>query len=291
MQVQKVGNTEVNFKSRDRIQDAIDLVSMDDSQLAGLAYSITNTRQQRKKEKRNALMLMLSLPAADIISRGILETRGALNEAMPKANLPAKAFTMGKTAGGWALILTGIGAYSAIKQGIASGSPGLRKFERKHPIQSLLVDLGIILGASIMFITNKDSIKQSIKKHFPETVAKLKDMTAETIMKLEETHFNKTTLPKWTESMSKLRFAKAGKFVLANAIWITFGAGLIKMYHDAIKQNNRTERVYYGLKREQDAAADYLVGSLIQQRMMLAQQDMLLAAALQGVAAKTNKNN
>lgn len=291
MQIQKIGNSEVNFKSRDRIQDAVNFVSMDDSQLANLAYSITNTPRQRKKEKRNALMLMLSLPAADIISRGILETRGAINESIPKSNLPARAYTVGKTAGGWALVLGGIGIYSAIKQGIASGSPGFRKFERKHPIQSLLVDLGVILGAAALFITNRAKMLESGIKHFPETAVKVAEKELEVLTKLEESKFNKNTLPKWTEAVSKSKFAPAGKFVLANALWITFGAGLIKIYHDAVKQNHKTERVYYELKQEQDHAADYLVNSLIQERMMLAQQDMLLAATLQGITAKQNRAN
>lgn len=291
MQVQKVGNYEANFKSRDKIQDSISLVSMDDSQLAGLAYSITNTKEHRRKEKRNTLMLLLSLPAADIISRGLLQTGGALNSAIPKANLPARAFTMGKTAAGWALIMGGIGAYNATKQAIASGSPGLRRFERKHPVQSLLVDLGVILGASALFITNRGRIGQSILKHFPESIKELDKLAENALTRLEKTHFNKNTLPKWTDAASKSRFAGAGKFILGNAVWIAFGAGLIKMYHDAQKQNNRAERVYYNLKKEQNAAADYIVDSLIQERILLAQQDMLLATALQEVMAKTSSNN
>lgn len=284
MLVQKVGNSEMGFKSRDRIQQAVSLADMDDSQLANLACSITNTREQRRKNKRNSILLMLSLPVADTISKGLLETKGALNAAKPLANLPARAATMGKVAAGWGLIVAGISTYNLTKRALV---PDSRRYERKHPIQSLVIDLGVILGASTLLIANRGKIQQTIVKNFPKTIEKFNEIVEKTLTSLEKTDFNKNILPELTEKVSKSQFAGAGKFVLRNALWITLGAGIIKMYHDTIKQNNKAERVYYRLKQEQNAAAQYLVASITQERMLLAQKDMLLAAALQEVMEKT----
>lgn len=291
MHVQQILNRETSFKSREKIQTAIELVNMDDSQLASLANAISNTNEQRKKQRRNAALLTLALPITDTISKGILTTQGAINAKLPKCNLPARAVVMGRTLAGWTLVLGGIGIYNAIKQGFASESPGLRKFERKHPVQSLLVDLGVILGASALFITNKNAIKKSVLKHFPEAIKNFNDQARTLLISLENSKFNKNILPKLTETISKSGFAPAGKFLARNALWLVFGAGILKLWGDTAKQGRKTEKVYYELKQEQNNAADYVVNTLMQERMVLAQQDMLLASTIDGVMAKQNLAN
>lgn len=300
MQIQNVKNThkEARFKA-DGIQQASAFVNLSDAQTRMLAYEASYDPKQEQKNKKSMSRAFWAIPVVDSLSAGILK----------KGTNSSKLLATGKRAGWWALGLSLIGAYGGIKNKLASKSDKTNNFERKNPLASFLLDIGIIwtgfslgnIGIQKLKPKVKDFAQKMYLKH-PEKAAKLSNVLEAANKRLlsvkswlNDGKFMKTATNKVNTAASvvaeKAPWAKnAGKFALRNSVWFMFGLGLLKMAHQAGKQRNKVEKNYREIKNAQLETAKHLSNVLGVERDVLAQNQKALSYELRRQMDKTDPN-
>lgn len=311
MQTQAILNTKsnVSFQSKDKLGKASRFVNMDDAQLQLLAYNSSVDKEKDKKAQRKIFGLFCAMPIVDTVARGVLAENvveafasGNNWESAAKCKFPAslseKLYVSGRTAVSWGFALATVGLYSLVKKEIVENSPGLKHFDREHPITSFLTDVGIIMGAFVLGSKGIRKLYEKAKEKYPEANKNMEQKIINTCEKIDNTALNKKVLPEISQKLAtfvqKAPFlAKAGKFALANSVWILLGAALYKMVKHADGERNRVEENYRILKNAQLQTAKHLINTLSIERDVLAQDQPELAAdmrrAINGKNPVSNK--
>lgn len=269
MQVQTIGNTNssIKFQSKTSAKDgeAVSFVDLNDRQLKNLAYSINNNKDGQPKKKRHPLLTtFLAMPVVDTIASGVLVSKISVlpkeqAEILRNAPLSVRTFCAAKTAANWCGGLAILGLYNVAKKAIASKSPGIQKFEQDHPVANFLTDMALITGA--FFLALKGSRSQLTKyfaKH-PEKELNLNNKLVNMANRLDNTNFNNKVLPKMAGRASQFAekapfLAKAGRFTLANSIWILLAGSILHNGGRTRKDDANVEQTYQKLKTAQAEA-------------------------------------
>lgn len=205
-----------------------------------------NTSFGSQQDKKNYWGLFYVLPAVDILASAILvnKSRTGLSSVAKTSAAPLSIRTIAatRTAGTWALGLSIIGIYNVIKKAIASKSQKADNFNRNRPIASFLVDIGIITAGFIVAGKGLNKLAMNKFKKDPKYLERLNEKIIKTMKKLDDTAFNKTTLPKLTKMADNFAkkapiLAKTGRFLLANAVMIVFLLGLISLVTNSERNN------------------------------------------------------
>lgn len=289
MTVQLVGNdiSNVNFtsKHRDGLKDrerAAAFVNLNDDQVKLLAYSSANNQRHEKKVKRSMLLSLYALPFVSSISSGILaesKTAGA------SASLSERLLATSKTAWGWAGALLLLGAYTSVKNKLASKSQSHNDNKSNHPATSLVVDFAAFAGLLFAGSLAAPRIVNKFKALKPELAKSIADRSASINAKIDNGFLNQKVLAKITEKAEAFAkkapwAASAGKAVIANSVWIVFIASMLNAAHHANQSKKKIENRYVQIKDAQFNTAKHLSNVLGVERDVLAQNQMTLAADL-----------
>lgn len=290
MQAQSILNTKSNvgFQSKDKLEKASRFVNMSDAQLQLLAYNATVDKKRDKKDQKTIFGMFCAMPIIDTIASGVLAKRVLINQKtgivkLANTTLSDKLLAAGVRGSNWILGLGLVSVYSVIKKEIASNSPGVNNFEKNHPILSFLTDIGIVMGGFLLGLKGIDKFAdRTVEKH-PEAVKRMGQKILNACKKVDDTAFNKVTLPKMSQNLSKFAeeapfLAKAGRFALVNSVWILLGAALIKMVKVTSDNRDKVEQNFQLLKTAQLQTAKHLVNTLNVERDVLAQDQPELAA-------------
>lgn len=270
MQVQSIRNTNsnINYKSREDIEKASDLVNMSDNQLRQVALKLSYDKKEIKEKTKKTLQTAFwAIPIFDILSNGLLAKNILITEGkeidavlIEKATpLSTKAHGALRTAGMWAFVIGIYGAYKAVRKTFAPESEKPKNKhhydKQKNPVASFLIDFAILLGSVSLLSAG---IKQ-IMNGFPEGAGKMKNKYYGMLEKLDNTNLNTKVLPEFR------RFAKSvpaltaiSKFALANSFLIIVGIGLYKLFDIGHKQQDKVDATYRQLKKTQKEAKKYL---------------------------------
>lgn len=289
MNVQSVDNSQskISFgRGQSNLQAASTFVNMTDNQLRDIVY-IADTKERKKSIKRDGKVVLgtfLAMPVVDTMARFILTKSG---ERTP---LSLKAKAASRTAVGWGFCLATVCVYNALKAKAVKHSDSLDKFNQKHPVSSFITDMGIILGGLILGGMGINKIKST----YPEITEHLIQDGNKFFSKLDNTKFNKKTLPKLAEDAAVISkrtptIAKIGRGALGGSVLILFGLGLTKLYLNAKHDRDRNELKYQQLKKEQNETAKYLVNRLEIEKEILAKKQKHLAHDLDKVMDATTK--
>lgn len=288
MQVIPIQNTNLNmgFKSSEDLEKASDFINMNDNQLRRLAFKINyNKKEQDEKNKKILYTTFWAIPIFDIISSGVLNKNAVISESkdavavlLDKASpLSIKAHGALTQAGKWGMVLGVFGLYKLIKDAVAPQTKNTKNNNPKNPISSVLIDIGILLGG----ITLASFGGKKIMEQFHEKFDKIQNKYINVLNKLDETKLNTKALPGIRKFAEKFPTATAaGKFMLANSIWIILGVGIFKLFDNVIKQHNKVDRTYQKLKTSQAETAKHLANSLRVETDILAQNQMELKEEL-----------
>lgn len=279
MQIQSIDNkSNVRFKSRNNVDKAAAFVNLDDNQLKELAYVMSYDKDSQKKHKKSLLSSFYAIPIVDTIASGILVSKSSFGRnlieklvdkrgfdgeqvarALNNASLKTRLKSAGSTAGFWALILGGIGIYDGVKKLAAKKSDSINHFQKDNPISSFVVDMGIILGGCAL---GAKGLKK-LQEHFPSAKKEIAIKTNRVLGKLNRTKFNKDILPKLAEGTATLSSkapwaVNAGRFALANSVWIMFGLSLLKTSNSQKHERQKVEHNFHKLKSAQLETAKQL---------------------------------
>lgn len=277
MQTHAILNTKQNiqFRSNTDLEKAHAFVNLNDAQLRKMAYT-DEDRAQDKRAKRNIAATFLAMPIVDSISSGVLATEKVAeahlitpigifkDEIRRPAEMSTRYSRTARTAIGWVYALGMIGIYSAIKHQVVKNSPNSQRFEKDHPVLAFAMDIGLILGISILGAMGLGKLAQKAGKNYPKSAKEIGEKLETKFKKIDKGNFNQKTLPKWVEGFAKFEksapfLAKTGKFVLANSVWVLLGAAITQMIvHSNKKQDNFAQR-YEFLKMAQLETAKSLV--------------------------------
>lgn len=269
MQVQGIkANTNFEAKRRNNVEDIETLVNLDDSQLRYIAQLNNQNSKKNKQDAKKANALFWAIPIVDTIASGVLFAKTSridkqTTKELIKTPLSSRAAVATGAGARWAGALGVIGIYSVAKKALVSNSKHLQYFEQNNPMASFLIDMGVLFTA---LTAGQRLLEKKLSKSFetsPEkTVDKLSKI-GQKFTKLDETKFAKNTFPKIQKSLTNFvektpKLAKAGRFALANSVWILLGAGLLSSAHNSVKKSRRIEENYNQLKQTQFEAAKFL---------------------------------
>lgn len=307
MQIQLLDNNKsiVKFKSNNSVEKASAFVNMDDQQLRQLAYVMSYDKDNEKKKHKSALKMFYAIPIVDTIASGIIvgksrfarnlinkltahaeNTKKNLNteaiyNGLSNPNLKNRLKAAGSTAGSWALWLSVIGIYTAVKDSIVSKSDSSKKFQRNNPISSFILDVGAIFAGYAVTSTGLNKLKGM----FPTTEKELSAKTNALLGKANKSSVNREILPKLSEGVLKLEktapwLVKSSKFALVNSVWILFGLSLLKSSHHAQRDNERVDKNYRKLKKAQFETSKRLNKALQVEKEILTQNQQALTKEL-----------
>lgn len=291
MQIQSIGNQNTGFKSKNKMDEASAFVNMDDSELRRLAYVRSNNNEENQKQNNSITRTICAIPVVDTIANGILAEKFVINansgeilEAC-KPSLSTKVHTAGNTAIGWAAALGFVGLYNAVKDSVVSKSPSLQRFNNDHPVGAFITDVGLILGGFILGGFGLTKLHNNIKEKHPEKVVESEEHLKQLWGKIDNTKFNKETLPKITARLAEFEkeapgLFKAGKFALANSMWILAGVAVLQTIKHSNKRQEKIDKNYQTLKMAQLETAKHLVNTLSVERDVLAQNQIKMAKDL-----------
>ena len=278
MQVQSIGNSESNvgFKSRNKMEQAEVIVNLNDSQVKSLAYAKSVDKNKEKKNRRTVVGLFYAMPVVDTIVKGIVAGTG---EPFSKGiTLSKRLGAMGGAAITWGIIMSVIAGYRALKK----SDPDLKKIQKKHPIASAFGDVGAMVGGTLFAIMGLDKIAQKITEKNPEALVDAESSIAKLAKNINQSKFATRTLPIITEGFEKFANkatlpAKATGFALRNSLWILLGISLYKSISHANDRNKKIRANYHEMKNEQVNAAKYLINKSNVERDILKQNQLELA--------------
>ncbi len=282
MQVQSIGNSESNvgFKSRNKMEQAEVIVNLNDSQVKSLAYAKSVDKNKEKKNRRTVVGLFYAMPVVDTIAKGIVAgTREPFSKGIP---LSYRLRTMGSNAVGWGVILSVAAIYGAAKKAGIFDSSGTQKAQKKHPIASAFGDFGVLLLGTIFASMGLGKIAQKITEKNPEALVDAESSIAKLAKNINQSKFATRTLPRITEGFEKFAnkaplTAKATGFALRNSLWILLGISLYKSISHANDRNKKISANYHEMKNEQVNAAKYLINKSNVERDILKQNQLELA--------------
>lgn len=310
MQVQGIRNTNpnVNFESkrRNNAEEIEAFVNMDDSQLKYCAY-LNNQNKKEDRKKANAVnRLFYAIPIIDTLASGaliqkatnpvVLTEEGLIGPPLSKKilidqPLSTRAMSASYAGAKWAGALGIIGAYGLAKKALVSNSKHLQHFEQTNPVASFMIDVGILItGLAAGQNALEKKFVKSLNNNPEKTLPKLEKI-GKFFAKLDDTKFAKKTMPKIQKSLTNFvdnspKLAKAGRFALANSVWILFGAGLLKTVHNSVQKSKRIEKDYQKLKETQLVAAKYIADEMAYENEILKQAPKAPAKAPKTESAK-----
>ena len=299
MQIQSIDNSksDVKFKSNNSIEKASTFVNMNDSQLRELASTISYSQNDNKRHKKSLLSTFYAIPIVDTLASAILVDKASVvskdyAQLMREEPLSSRVRAATITAGHWGLILLAVGAYNVVKKVIGSQSPGFEKFERDNPIQSFILDAGAIIGGLALGGYGLLKFGNKIGNKNPELGVRAQVKIEKFKNLLDKTKFNTEILPKMAKGAAKLAekapwVTTAGRFALANSIWILLGASILKSVQNSKKEHAKIEKNYQTLKNAQFETAKHLNNALEVERVILAQNQKKMAQALRNEMSKT----
>lgn len=268
MQIQAINNSasEAGFKSRrsDAIDEATAFVNMNDAQLKVYAELASRNPKQDKKDAKSINKIFWAMPVIDTVASALLTIKTSRIDAdgvkeLIKAPLSIRAKQAARQAGDWGLIIGAVGVFNLLKKGFNKKSETAEHFEKKRPVASFIMDvMGIFAGLlGVGYLANK-----AINKN-PEKYNKIMDTIDDKFAKLDDTKFAQKQFPKIQKFLTDMvdktpKLAKAGRYALANSVWILLGLGLAKMISQSNKQNERIQNNYKNLKQKQLEVAKYL---------------------------------
>lgn len=301
MQLQAVNSnkSDFNFQSKNKnIEGASAFVNMDDSQVKELAYVMSYEQQHHKKKRHHNSLnsLFYAIPVVDTLAAGILAlktSRVTPSQAaeLRKVPMSSRLAATGLAAGGWAVALGVIGAYNIVKKAFISNSKSAQHFQKNNPVESFIVDMGVIFAG---FIAASKGIGKLIK-HFPKAAGEFEAKAVNVLEKADKSSFNNKILPKLAKGAENFAkrmpaAAKASRYVLANSVWILFGLGLLKMGHDQNKERKNFEKNVHKnfkeIKKAQLEVAKHLNNVLAVEKNVLAQAQPELANELSNEMGK-----
>lgn len=291
MQIQSIGNQNIGFKSKNKMEEASAFVNLDDSELRQLAYASSDDNKENKKQSNSITRTLCAIPIVDTIASGILAQKIVLNansgEILEtcKPALSTKVHAAGNTAIGWAVALGFVGLYNAVKNSVVSKSPSLQRFNNEHPVGAFITDVGLILGGFILGGFGLAKLHNNIKEKHPERIVEGQEHLKQLHEKMDNTKFNKETLPKITAKLAEFeekmpRLFKAGKFALANSMWILAGVAILQTIKHSGDRQEKIDQNYQTLKMAQLQTAKHLVNTLSVERDVLAQNQVKMAKDL-----------
>lgn len=269
MQIQGIKtNTNFEAKRRNNVEDIETLVNLDDSQLRYIAQLNNQNTKKNKRDAKKANAMFWAIPIVDTIASGVLFAKTSridkeLTKELIKTPLSLRALETTGVGARWAGALGIIGVYSLAKKSLVSNSKHLQYFEKNNPMASFLIDMGVLFTA---LISGERLLAKKLGKSFkeaPEKTINNINNVYKKFAKLDETKFAKNTFPKIQKSLTNFvektpKLAKAGRFALANSVWILLGAGLLSSAHNSVKKSRRIENDYNQLKQTQFEAAKFL---------------------------------
>lgn len=305
MQIQSIDNSNVKFKSRNKLDQVSAFVNMDDAQLLQHAKAEGYDKQKDKKNKKGFTKMLYALPLVDTLASGVVVVRKTNLDKKTlkycrKAPLSLRTALMAKTAVIWGVGITAVSLYNLGKKAITANSEKAKKFEQNNPMKSFMIDIGVLMTA-FMFGTepllkavNKKIAKlreKSFNKNpekFVENEIKANKKVLNAVDWLDNTKLNKVFIPKagkFVKTMThKAPFlAKTARFAAVNSIWVLLGLGLAKAVDRSKHEHNRVEKNYVNLKMKQLEAAKYLSNAAGVERDILAQSNIQLKSDLKQV--------
>lgn len=297
MKIKTVENINPGFgkKKQDKIEQASTFINMNDSQLRYLAYVNSEDERTERKQQHSLNRTFWAMPIVDTIASGLL-VRGINGEGelskLEETALSSRVKAVGDTAAIWALGLSAIGIYNVAKNAVVSNSPSLKRFNRDNPVMSFFVDLGIIAGSFILGLKGLGKLINNHYEKHPEKVLETEGRIANLSEKIDTSKFNTKIMPKIIDKVSKFeeRFpnlSNAGKFALANSVFILLGISILKMIKFSADKQKRIEHNYNQIKAAQFETAKYLVNSLGIEDDVLKQDKSNLAKDLRREMNKT----
>jgi len=276
MQVQSIGNSESNvgFKSRNKIEQAEVIVNLNDSQVKSLAYAKSVDKNKEKKNRRTVVGLFYAMPILDTLAKGIVAGTGEpLTKGIP---LSYRLRTMGSNAVGWGVILSVAAIYGAVKKAGIFDSSSTQKTQKKQPIASAFRDFGVLILGTIFASMGLGKIGKLMNAEGSiEKMAK----------NVNQSKYNTKYLPKMVEGFEKFAnkaplTAKATGFALRNSLWILLGISLYKSISHANDRDKKIRANYHEMKNEQVNAAKYLINKANVERDILKQNQLELSEDL-----------
>ncbi len=279
MQVQSIGNSESNvgFKSRNKMEQAEVIVNLNDSQVRSLAYAKSVDKNKEKKNKRTLFGLFLAMPVVDTVANGILaETGKPLSKSV---TLSKRLGAMGGAAITWGIIMSVIAGYRALKK---SDPIEWQKARKKHPVASAFGDVAVIVGGTLFASLGLVKIAQKFAEKNPEALVDAESSIAKLAKNINQSKYNTKYLPKITKGFEKFAnkaplTAKATGFALRNSLWILLGVSLYKSINYVYDRNKKISANYHEMKNEQVNAAKYLINKSNVERDILKQNQLELA--------------
>lgn len=235
------GSAFYNAMQSDVYQKARNLSELNDEQMKTLSKAIASRDDKHKLNTYTAALV--GIPVLDTIAKTVY-TPG---------NLSGKISTAGKTAGMWGGTFILATLYNSLTNKISAVSPVARKFGDDHPVLASLLNLagfgGVLVGA-------KKGLDLLISKSglvFPKLAEYVRDFSAGTALKVNQSKINQKVLTPVAEQISKTasKFPKTstvlksalGLGAFAWAIGLTF-----KAIADRAESKNKAQSVYEGLK-------------------------------------------
>lgn len=292
MQTQAITTSNVNFQSKNDLQNASAFVNMSDAQLHSLAYNSVDKKQD-KKDRRAIAATFIAMPVVDSIAKGVLLPQNFLVKTkegsnLVKTQLSHRLLSSGKTAALWGAVLAGASVYFAAKNKIVKGSPTLQQFHKDHPIASFFGDIGLMIIGGTLGLLGINKLYEKLKEKYPKLKEELKTKKTKILEGIDNTNFNQKTLPKieaWFAKVGKEHpyITGTGKLALANSVWVLLGVAFIQMLKHSKNKNDKIEQNYQILKSAQLQTAKNLASNLSVQRDVLAQNQKGLAVDLEKV--------
>ncbi len=130
---------------RDRVDE---LINMDDESIRRIAYLKTAQKANNKKHQKITNTLIAAAPVAAGIGVAVF-SKGKPTKIFSKSvsGLAAKLANGLKVGALWGAALGAVGLVGAAKNELSKASPEVRKFDREHPVLSILTLLAAGFGA------------------------------------------------------------------------------------------------------------------------------------------------
>lgn len=298
MQIQAIGNSKAAFghSQKNKMAEAYAFANMDDSQVRDLAYKLSYDENEIQKHKRKVATMFSAIPIIDTIAGGILAKKVIFDPKaqevikIEKPALSTRAKVAGIVAAGWLAITGVVGAYRGVKKTLNSNSETMERFDRKHPVSSFMLDLGIIFAGMAALFAGGKKVINKFPKAQEEFVQKIESLSD----KIDASRFSKKSLPKIEASFAKFaqknpKLASAGEKLLRNNVIVGLGVALLTILHFSNKESRKVKNNYAQLKEAQLQTAKKLNKTLKVQRDVLAQNQIILKNELEYQMAKSQK--
>lgn len=274
MQIQATDNSNVGFKGNKTVRAAI-LVNASDNQLKNIAYDYSYDKENEKKHQKSISRTFMAIPVVDSIAHGILN-------APAQSSLSRRIAESGKAAKGWGSVILAFGVFNFIKNKITANNKTLKEFEYNNPVLSLIADVGLVCAT---LFAGQKAVTKLLEKN-PKILETVGEKIVKACKSIDKSKMNKKVLPKIEKAIEKFSTkapwaATAGKFALANSMFLLLGAAVYKTIKHTKKNNDKIEANYNMLKKEQLQAAKYLAKTTVTDRDVIAQEQKKMIAELE----------